>query len=71
MNEEQFNMDLRKFLKRFGVTAQREIEKAVRDAIENGSLTGNETLVARAHLTVDGVPLDITIEEDVRLNGGA
>jgi hypothetical protein len=33
MNEEVFNLDLRKFLKRFGVTAQREIERAVADAI--------------------------------------
>ncbi len=68
MNEEQLNLDIRKFLKQFGVTAQREIEKAVRAALENGSLTGDETLLARAHLTVDGIPLDLTIEESLHLS---
>ena len=38
MNEEKLNISLRKFLKQVGVTSQREIEKAVRDAAEQGSL---------------------------------
>ena len=33
MNEEAFNLGVRKFLKKFGVTAQREIEKAVDDGV--------------------------------------
>ena len=40
MNDDVFNLDLRKFLKRFGVTAQREIERAVTEAVENGTLRG-------------------------------
>jgi len=42
MNEEVFNLELRKFLKRFGVTAQGEIEKAVDGALKNRALLGNE-----------------------------
>jgi hypothetical protein len=67
MNEEQFNLDLRKFLKRFGITAQREIEKAIRDAMTEGTLSGDETLQARAYLTIEGVSLDLTIEDELRL----
>ena len=39
MNEDRFNMDIRKFLKVVGVTSQREIETAVRDALAKGKLT--------------------------------
>ncbi len=55
MDEERFNLDMRKFLKTFGVTAQREIEKAVATGIESGRLTGKETLAVRAVLTVEGI----------------
>ncbi len=55
MDDERFNMDLRKFLKTFGVTAQREIERSVQAALETGRLTGRETLSVRAVLTIDGI----------------
>jgi hypothetical protein len=42
MNEDVFNASLRKFLKKVGITSQREIEKAVRDAMEAGRLKSNE-----------------------------
>jgi hypothetical protein len=67
MNEENFNLSLRKFLKRFGVTAQREIETAVRAAVESGQLKGTETLQARAILRLDGVGLEETIEGEITL----
>jgi Family of unknown function (DUF6494) len=44
MNEDVFNISLRKFLKKVGVTSQREIEKAVRGALDAGRLKGTETL---------------------------
>ena len=46
MDEEVFNMSVRKFLKKLGVTAQREIELAVREQLERGDLHGDETLDA-------------------------
>jgi hypothetical protein len=55
MNEERFNIDIRKFLKHFGVTAQREIEKAVAAAIAEGRLNGSETLRASATLEIEGL----------------
>ena len=40
MNEDTLNLEIRKFLKRVGITSQREIEKAVRQRIEAGNLKG-------------------------------
>ena len=67
MDEEKFNMDVRKFLKHFGVTAQREIEKAVREAIEAGKLKGNEKLPAKMVLTIGGVSLSHEISDEIEL----
>jgi hypothetical protein len=67
MNEEVFNLGVRKFLKRFGVSAQREMEKAVGDAVRAARLKGTETLKARATLTIDGLPVKMTIEDDIPL----
>ena len=55
MDEEVFNMSTRKFLKKLGVTAQREIELAVREQLEGGDLQGDETLDATATVTVAGL----------------
>ena len=68
MNEDIFNMELRKFLKKVGITAQREIEAAVRKAIEDGSLKGDETLDARVKLSVSGANLSETIEGKIALD---
>ena len=68
MNEDVFNMSLRKFLKKVGVTSQREIEKAVRDAIDNGSLRGDETLPAEVTIKVGGVELTEKIDGKIELS---
>ena len=67
MNEDVFNTSLRKFLKKVGVTSQREIEKAVRDAIDAGKLKGNEKLPAKMVLTVGGVTLSHEINDEIEL----
>jgi hypothetical protein len=61
MDEERFNLSLRKLLKHFGVTAQREIEKAVDAARASGALAGRDALEALATLVVDGLPTDIVV----------
>lgn len=67
MNEDKFNESLRKFLKRVGITSQREIEKAVRDALEAGRLKGNEKLQARMVLTLGGVSLTHEVTDEIEL----
>lgn len=67
MNEDVFNASLRGFLKKVGITSQREIEKAVRDAVEAGRLKGNEKLAAKMVLTVGGISLTHEIAEEIDL----
>ncbi len=67
MDEERFNMSMRKFLKTVGVTSQREIEQAVRGAVERGELAGNERLKVKMTLTLDGVGLTHEIDGDIVL----
>ena len=67
MNEDLFNMSLRKFLKKVGVTSQREIEKAVRAAVDGGRLAGNEKLNVVVSLKVEGLELSETIDGRIEL----
>lgn len=67
MDEQVFNLGIRKVLKRFGVAAQREIEKAVDAAVANGELGGDETLDVRIALNVPGAGLDFSIEDTIDL----
>jgi uncharacterized protein DUF6494 len=67
MNEDVLNTSVRKFLKQVGVTSQREIEKAVRDAIESGKLKGGEKLPAKMVLTIDKLGLRHEVAEDIEL----
>ena len=67
MNEDIFNASLRKFLKKVGITSQREIEKAVRDAVEAGRLKGNEKLPAKMVLTLGGVNFSYEVTDEIEL----
>ena len=67
MNEDTFNMELRKFLKKVGITSQREIEKAVHDGINTGTLQGNEKLEAKIVLTVNLLGLSCDIKGTIAL----
>ena len=67
MNEDVFNVSIRKFLKTLGVSAQREIEKAVRQALAEGKLKGNERLQAVAVVTLGGIGLSHEIKAEIEL----
>ncbi len=67
MDEDTFNMQVRKFLKKVGVTSQREFETAVREAVNSGKLKGNETLSARITLAVEAVGVEKVIEGEITL----
>ena len=67
MNEDVFNASIRKFLKKLGVTAQREIEKVVRQALAEGKLKGNERFPAEATVTLCGIGLSLEIKGDIEL----
>jgi hypothetical protein len=67
MNEEALNMSLRKFLKVVGVTSQQEIEKAIRAALAEGKLKGNESIQAQMVLTIGKVGLTHKIDGTIEL----
>ncbi|HEY0440203.1 MAG TPA: DUF6494 family protein [Xanthobacteraceae bacterium] len=67
MDEDALNRSIRKFLKTVGVTSQREIEIAVRKAVEEGRLKGDETLPAKAVVTLGGVDLEVQIDGTIEL----
>ena len=67
MNEDALNRTVRKFLKTVGVTSQREIEIAIRNAVADGRLKGDETLAARATVTLGSVDLNVQIDGEIDL----
>lgn len=67
MNEDIFNMELRKFLKKVGVTSQREIENAVRAAVADGRIAGDATVKAKVTLEIEGLDLSQVIDGDISL----
>ncbi len=68
MDEDAFNMSVRKFLKTLGVTAQREIELAVREQLAAGELRGDEALATTATVTVHGLPRDVIVTGTIALS---
>jgi len=67
MDEDKFNIEVRKFLKEVGITSQREIERAVREAIEAGRIKGNEKLKISARIQIERVALDHSVKGDIAL----
>jgi Family of unknown function (DUF6494) len=67
MDQENFNISLRKFLKTVGVNSQREIEQAVARAIATKAIGGTETLPATMTLHIAGLQLDVAFDGEIRL----
>lgn len=68
MDDDVLNMSLRKFLKKVGVTSQREIEQAVKAALEAKRLQGHEKLPAEVRLRIPAVGLDTVIDGEIELS---
>ncbi|HEY1460331.1 MAG TPA: DUF6494 family protein [Casimicrobiaceae bacterium] len=67
MDQETFNLSIRKFLKMVGINSQREIEQAVATATTKGSIKGSEVFPARVRLHVDGLGIDVEFDGEIRL----
>lgn len=70
MDEDTFNMSMRKFLKRVGVTSQQRIEEAVRDGLAEERIAGDRVR-ARIVLTIDGLELEHVVEGEIFLEGAS
>ena len=67
MDDETFNISLRKFLKMVGVSSQREIEQAVAKALQANTIRGSESFPATMTLRIQGLQLDVTFDGEIRL----
>jgi hypothetical protein len=68
VDEDAFNMSVRKFLKKLGVSAQREIELNVREQIQAGKLRGDERLAATATVVVSDLPREVVVTGTIALS---
>jgi hypothetical protein len=68
MNEDFFNIEVRKFLKQVGITSQREIERAVREALASGKLKGTERLGVSARIQIERIGLDHEVGGQIALS---
>ena len=67
MNEETFNLSIRKFLKVVGIGSQREIERAVMKALDEGLIAGSESFPATITLEVAGLHLNVKFDGEIKL----
>jgi hypothetical protein len=67
MDEEAFNISIRKFLKMVGVSSQREIEQAVAKAVAAGAIAGTESFPAKVTLEIPGLKLAVNFDGEIRL----
>jgi uncharacterized protein DUF6494 len=67
MDDDTLNMSVRKFLKKVGVTSQREIEQAVREAAAAGRLRSGEKLAIRAEVTLGAIGMNIEIDGELEV----
>lgn len=68
LNEDKFNLEIRKFLKVVGITSQREIEQAIRAAVEAGKLGPGDSVAAKVTLELPGLGVHKVISEDLDLS---
>ncbi len=66
MDDDAFNMEIRRFLKQVGVTSQREIERATAEAIENGKLATGSSIKVTATISAPGIGLNHKVEGELK-----
>jgi uncharacterized protein DUF6494 len=67
VNDEIFNMSIRKFLKNVGVRSQLAVEQAVSGALQTGAITGKEKFPAKMILAVEGLQLHVEFDGTIEL----
>ena len=67
LNEDVLNIEIRKFLKKVGITCQREIEKSVRNAVDSSIIEKDQILAATVVLEIPTVKLKYTVDGQIKL----
>jgi len=67
MDQDTFNLSIRKFLKMVGVSSQREIEQAVQKSLQSGKLKGEETIPVKVMLEIPALGVKVPFDGEIRL----
>lgn len=67
MNEQSMNMQIRKFLKKVGITAQRDIEAALRRAETRGALPAGAEVPLSMTLRADSIGIELVVDDTLRV----
>ncbi len=67
MDEDEFNMSIRKFLKKVGIASQREIEKAIRSGLDSGAISAQDSIKVSVTLHIDQQDPDLVIDGEIKL----
>jgi ribosomal protein L1 len=67
MDQETFNLSIRKFLKNVGVNSQREMEQAVQKALQSGKLKGSESVPVKVTLEIPSLGVKVPFDGEIRL----
>lgn len=67
MDEDVLNLSIRQFLKKVGISSQREIEKTIRAAVDQGKLSDDDLVNVSVTLRIDHANADVVIEGQLKL----
>ena len=67
MDEDNLNIEIRKFLKKVGITSQREIEKFIRNSISNGNIKEGQSIEISMNLSSKNNELSHVIKETINI----
>jgi hypothetical protein len=67
MDQETFNLSIRKFLKMVGVNSQREMEQAVQNSMQSGKLKGEETIPVKMTLEIPSLGIKVPFDGEIKL----
>jgi hypothetical protein len=67
MDQETFNLSIRKFLKMVGVNSQREIEQAVQQALQQKKISGGESFPVKVTLEIPQLGVKVPFDGEIKL----
>ena len=67
MDEDNLNIEIRKFLKQVGISSQREIENYIRKKFSKGSIKIGESIKVSMNLSSEDGELNHSIKEDIKI----
>ena len=67
MDEDNLNIEIRKFLKQVGISSQREIENYIRKKFSEGSIKTGESIKVSMNLSSEDGELKHSINESLKI----